>query len=47
MAYIGLLIIKLERKAICAFFKVDFAAKIFSNDNSESTETFSNTMVKF
>lgn len=47
MAYFGLLIIKRERKAICAFFKVDFAAKIFSNDNSESTETFSNTEINF
>lgn len=34
-------------KAISAFLKVDFAAKIFSNDNSESTETFSNTEINF
>lgn len=32
-------------KQYALFFKVDFAAKIFSNDNSESTETFSNTEI--
>lgn len=47
MAYFGLLILNEKVKAKCAFFKVDFAAKIFSNDNSESTETFSNTEINF